>query len=484
MQASLNNGSLAVGWGGVLDLLEDSSRPDSSPRKRCTVHMDFVPVPTGQQRDPTNIAFWTAEHCLKYFPTTQRAELYLFDPVARKYSRFRITIDEMDKFKAGEMLFSDRKSVLIPDAEAVSDYNAYLQAGSRVPVRYLDPSTGQEGPLIERGSDICISGTNAFKTATPNYTAVCSTVLDLARLTARVAPESATRPDVIDITQRLDQTLTTQEQNKFAFAEQKKLECMRVTECVQRFDDFKYFLTNWRNRVTDLTRWRRYAAQSSLIEKVRLCSDTNTSGMCSPDFKQLFKSHFKDALDEYTAWNRGGEFKTALRNEVYDPNKHNLQWLLKSQYDIQNYTTMSGSAQLGTNILRTAQSVSPEVEQKSLGESGATFYGLPTPLQMVAGTNSDPAALLIFSENKRTILVPFYKTAQQSALTLLLQPGDSGSTLLISNTPIGVVSTVDGKETSGGASVLPLPEYTEEESSSTSQANKAPGKSTVQTGCR
>jgi hypothetical protein len=60
--------------------------------------------------------------------------------------------------------------------------------------------------------------------------------------------------------------------------------------------------------------------------------------------------------------------------------------------------------------------------------------------------------------NDKTILFK-YKKNLINGETFLLQPGDSGTVALIGNMPIGVVSTVNGKETSGGTSVLPLPEY-------------------------
>ena len=60
--------------------------------------------------------------------------------------------------------------------------------------------------------------------------------------------------------------------------------------------------------------------------------------------------------------------------------------------------------------------------------------------------------------NDKTILFK-YKKNLINGETFLLQPGDSGTVALIGNMPIGVVSTVNGKETSGVTSVLPLPEY-------------------------
>jgi hypothetical protein len=63
--------------------------------------------------------------------------------------------------------------------------------------------------------------------------------------------------------------------------------------------------------------------------------------------------------------------------------------------------------------------------------------------------------------NAKTLLYSYDKGLQQGE-SFLMQPGDSGSVILVGNTPIGVVSTVNGVETSGGAAVMPLPEYAEE----------------------
>ncbi len=84
--------------------------------------------------------------------------------------------------------------------------------------------------------------------------------------------------------------------------------------------------------------------------------------------------------------------------------------------------------------------------------------------------------------NASTILIPYPVHSKQIALAL--QPGDSGSLLVLSGLPVGVVSTVDGKETSGGASIRPLPEYVGEEESADSGNTAALAKNSPQTTCK
>jgi hypothetical protein len=45
---------------------------------------------------------------------------------------------------------------------------------------------------------------------------------------------------------------------------------------------------------------------------------------------------------------------------------------------------------------------------------------------------------------------------------LSLKPGDSGTLILADGLPMAVLATVDGEKTSGGSSVLPLPDISDD----------------------
>ncbi|MEN9529743.1 MAG: hypothetical protein RI932_1616, partial [Pseudomonadota bacterium] len=60
---------------------------------------------------------------------------------------------------------------------------------------------------------------------------------------------------------------------------------------------------------------------------------------------------------------------------------------------------------------------------------------------------------------------------QTGGMNFFLQPGDSGSLFLLGGLPLAVVATVDGQETSGGTSLLPLPNNNEEEDEMTRPKN-------------
>ena len=158
--------SLPPDWGGVIDLLEDPDTPETSKRARCTVKMDYVPVAAGQTPNIANLAFWTADHCLNFIKA-QSAELNLFDPDLKIFHRFVVRLPAMEEYKAGLKLFQDRVKAN-PGGDADADLAAFQEAEKRMPVPFDDSGT----PIIERGSAACQADTAAFKSSSPELTAV------------------------------------------------------------------------------------------------------------------------------------------------------------------------------------------------------------------------------------------------------------------------------------------------------------------------
>jgi hypothetical protein len=298
--------------------------------------------------------------------------------------------------------------------------------------------------------------------------------------------ESLVMPEVQALLDRLSAAMKEQEDEKHAMV-------ANIPESLKT--NFDFFLKRWRGAVSDMTRWRGYEGQTALIEKVRLCDASATSEIC----EQQFRSFFKKPLDEYAVWTTGytgtdKTFQQALHDEVYASptvgNKRNLLWLIKSQSDFSNYAAVSAQVYLSSNFLRPGFSGDTSKSFPTLGESGPLYYGLVSPAKILqpqrdylpASIINNPLAFLVLKE--KTVLAPGL-AGSVNLKSFLLQPGDSGSVLHIANTPIGVIATVDGNPTSGGASVMPLPEYTEESTTTNTQTNtQVPSKSTAQTGCR
>lgn len=452
----LNARTLPPAWGGVIDLLEEPDSPETSKRARCTVKMDYVPVASGQSSNIANIAFWTADHCLD-FSKAKSAELNLFDPDLKIFHRIAIRLPALEEFKEGLKLFEDRlKST--PNGHAAADLAAFQEAGKRKPV----PLDNSGTPIIERGSSACLADTASFKASANGMTAVCSTVLDLARLEAIVDSAVLNRTDVKGALVRLSEHLRNAETKRLDDAVKlvPPLPIAGTTRTLQ--SDFIFFLKIWRPKIMQMTRWRGLEAQSSLVEKIRNCAAHDTAGICAAPFRNFFKA----ALDEYAVWNVSGKtYPVALHEEVNapeTPTKHNLPWLIKGQNDIKNFSFLGAESSFAGNFLRRGSTANVSLPLPTLGESGALFFGLASPFQMIgADSQADPTSILKFYA--KTVLVP-YATTSNAGLSFLLQPGDSGSVLVLNDTPIGVVATVDGVETSGGASVRPLPEFTEEDS--------------------
>jgi hypothetical protein len=454
----LNARTLPPAWGGVIDLIEDPDSPETSKRSRCTVKMDYVPLASGQSTNIANLAFWTADHCLN-FSTAQSAELNLFDPDLKIFHRFAIRLPAMEEFKAGLKLFQER-SKTTPGGDAASDLAAFQEAGKRNPVS-LDNSGTQ---IIERGSAACQTDTASFKSSSPGLTAICSTVLDLARLEATADSAALNRTDVKGALERLSAYLQSAEKKRFddAVILVPPIPIPGTTRTLQ--SDFLFFLNNWRLKIMQMTRWRGLESQSSLIEKVRNCAADETEGICAAPFRTFFN----DALSEYAGWNVSSKtYPVALHDEVNapeTPTKHNLPWIIKGQNDIKNFAFLSAESSFASNFLRKGVTATVSSTLPVLGESGALFFGLATPFQMIgADSNTDPTSIIKFYA--KTVLIP-YATTSNAGLSFLLQPGDSGSVWIVNNTPIGVVATVDGVETSGGASVRPLPEIPEDDAAS------------------
>lgn len=430
LSESIESGELPLGWGGVLDLLENPEHPESSSRQRCTVHMDFIPTPNGGTVNPNRIAFWTAEHCLKW-QKAGSAELSLFDKASKKYLRLPIQLDELERFKVGKELFSRLKPDLL---------QMYLNASDR-------PEMG----IVERGAPVCKTDTKALQLVDPTLGVVCSTVLDLARIEGTISPLVQGRPDVADVLGRMRADLEKTEKDQF--------ENVNVlTDIMPTVDKVGliFWLTHWRSKVSLITKWRGYEGMSGIIDQVRLCVVGESSGLCNQEIRDFFS----DSLTEYEQLKEPGEtYPAFLQREVNRPTthtSHNLQWLLYSQKNIQKAIGLAGQASFGTNFLRKTPTLAPQESIKTLGNSGPTYYS-------VAGLNFLSSGLGIplaeqMSFNDKTILFKYRKNLVNGE-TFLLQPGDSGTVALIGNMPVGVVSTVNGNETSGGTSVLPLPEY-------------------------
>lgn len=477
----LKAGTMKSGWGGVIDLLETPETTATSKRSRCTVFMDYVPVASGQKEDPLSIAFWTADHCLN-FSDSKGAELNIFDPEKKRYHRFSISIPDLETYRAGLKLFEDRvfSSANVGDVTAAADLDSFKYSAKRLSV------TLNGAPLIERGATTCKTDTQAHKTTKTDETAICSTVLDLARVNANVQLPSAGSAELTAILTRMAKDLKAQEDARLKMAEDK------IPNIGTYRSNFIFFLKQWRKRIAVMTQFRSFESQSELIEKVRQCATDDFTGICA----QVFRDHYKTPLDQYKVWVKDDpsgsvrNFPTALHDEVYaEPNannadRHNIKWILGGQEAIGKYSFMGAEVFFASNLLRPGYTMPAVKPPPTLGESGPLFYGLVPAANLAPNVDmANPLAQMLFKPS--TVLVPYPKAGNN--ITIAMQPGDSGSLLVIGGIPIAVLSTVDGVETSGGASIRALPEYVDEPDS-TSSMNQAGGtsqpKTTAQVGCK
>jgi hypothetical protein len=430
----LSGGQVPASWGGVLDLLEKPQSPDTSPRYRCTVHLDRVPSEDNPSSDPNRIAIWTAEHCLKWL-NAQSAELNVFDPDLKKYFRFEVKLDEMERFKKGRDLFNK----LMPD-----NLDQYLAAAVR-------PVTG----MIERGTPVCKADTETLSQQYPDSQIVCSSVLDLARLEGSLSPTASTQPEIVAMMSRMNQQLTASEE--IEFAKLKTLESVIGTTAV---NGMLFWYTHWRKKVSLITKWRGYEGLANIIEDVRLCAADNFNGLCN----QEFRNFFEESLSEYSQLATSGQsYPAFLQYEVNRPTtntSHNLQWLLLSQKNVKDsMLAYWGLASIATNFLRKPSDHLASNATSTLGTNGPLFYGNVSLDNLEKVPSGNFIDRMHFFD--KSILFRYSKSSD-SGFLFLNQPGDSGTVFLTGHIPIGVVSTVNGNETSGGAAVTPLPEYIED----------------------
>lgn len=443
----LKDGTLISGWGGVLDLLENPEAPDSSARQRCTVHMDLIPVQAGAQPQVARVAFWTAEHCLK-LERARSAELNVFDPETKKYLRLKISLDVLEEFNRGRELFSR----LQPDLLAT-----YLSGANR-PSRLLNNGK----PIIERGIGSCKADTQSVRDLEPNQTVYCSSVLDLARLEATVSESDLSKSEVFETLSKMQRKLLDERNVQAA-------QIQAISEVLPEVqgEGLIYWFENWRDRVAQVTLWRSYEAQAGLIDMVRVCPIESNDGVCRTEFREFFSGALKEFSERNPAIGAPSyqEFLHAEANLPLTDTQHNVPWLLYSQKAVEQYMSQSNRSSFGTNFLQQLGTKSvEELVTKTLGESGPLYYAAAPLADLVSGSGRPLAEHLLFKE--KTILFKHDVANDQSA-TFLLQPGDSGSVLLIGNMPVGVVSTVNSEETSGGAAITPLPEIDDEETEAT-----------------
>jgi len=397
--------------------------------------MDFIPEEAGTPADPNRIAFWTAEHCLK-FDKARSAELNIFDPSKKAYVRFPVRLDELDRFMDGKKLFEQHVGARLAD---------FMAAAAR-------PYRG----LIERGIPSCKSDSQQFLNQNPSSAVVCSSVLDLARLEGRVHESATGRADVLELLGRLNAASRLQESQQLE-------SIMRFAAVIpaQQMSDIQFWLGNWRKKVSKITQWRSFEGFAPLIEEVRTnCTAASSVGLCHPDLKAFFST----ALTEYNDASATGSYPDFLKAEVNAPmagTKRNLPWLLHSQKDVQKLLPMTGAALLGTNFARpSAKGRATQSASDTLGTKGPLFYAAVPISSLRTIEEEQLRSNMIF--NDKTILYTYDRALQQGE-SFLMQPGDSGSVVALGNMPIGVVSTVNSIETSGGAALLPLPETFEEE---------------------
>lgn len=464
----LKNQRIVGGWGGILDLLEEPESPQTSKRNRCTFYPDYVPVAAGQQPNPAKLALWTADHCLD-FTRAKGAELYIYDVEKKDYVNVRVEIPALNKYREGLRLFQERaQSAAVGDDAAESDLQSFIAAGSRPSVDYAG------APLIERGIPACLSDTQIYKSANSGRSVICSSVLDMARIDAFVPDDLFAVPEIKNMLERMSQQLKAIEDKKYADADLLVPEIVEANGKTMRAN-FKWYLENWRVRVDYMTRRRGFESQSALIEKVRTCATNDAAGICAPQFR----SFFSGALGEYNAWtsadpvNAKRTFPTALHDEFYaemSTGKMNLKWLLSTQANVTKALYLGDQAVFSVNMSREPLVWSTNEVTKTLGDVRPELFGLLKLSQIIGGTGRSLSDAILSRE--KTLMIS-YSTDNSSARNMFLQPGDSGSVLVIGNVPIGVVATVDGKATSGGASVLPLPEFTEEQNANQASAQKS-----------
>jgi hypothetical protein len=404
--------------------------------------MDFVPPVVGKESQLSRIAFWTAEHCLM-FERARGAELNVFDPQTKKYLTVKVALDVLDEFNRGRDLFAQLEPDLLP---------SFLSGANR-PSRTL--SDGK--PIIERGTGPCKLDSEVLRASEPTETVYCSSVLDLSRLEGTVSATDMSRTDVLETLGRMQSQLLLQKDTQSA-----QIEAIAALLPPADATGLVYWFENWRDRVSKVTQWRGYEAQADLIEQVRNCAPQNQEGICRSEFRQYFSAPLAEYSDRVSVV--GSSFQEFLHTEANLPvsnTQHNVPWLIQSQSLVKNYMSVGNQSSFGTNFLRQPSSLPlSELVQKTLGTTGPLYYAAATLSELISGSGRPLQEHLVF--NEKTILFKMTEVNDQSA-TFLLQPGDSGSVLVLGNMPVGVVSTVNGAETSGGAAILPLPESGDEE---------------------
>lgn len=442
----LTNQKSAPGGELIIEFRNQGILAPPSHQKKCSFYLE--PSPT---HDSATI--WTASHCLD-LATDSRYRLRFYIDSATGYGEVPV---EFSKVKSAE------KFRQLIAKKSLQTQQAFIEALTPTPVDHT---------ASKNGTDICLNsfasgyGWSKFHQPVPGQNQIaCFLYHDLALVSFSLAESADTKQKKL-----LEDMII--KARKFDAANIAHPEATLVRDGVEKkMIDFR---TDWLKTYKTYTELRAQTGFAKFAQKLALdClepSKSTTPVLCqeAESIEQDLRQSGFPELAELLSEQGLNAFDSAYKNIVPEISKHwkfyanatvsvNGQVVRPySQFNIlTNFSWNSGALQSYSSIplmgfvgLDWGTVTDPHSGDVRARAGAATYHWL-----------NDGSEMFIYA------IIP--KKQTQENLTkgfgqLSLKPGDSGTLILADGLPMAVLATVDGEKTSGGSSVLPLPDISDD----------------------
>lgn len=457
---------------GYLDI-STTNKDGKKYSRRCTVHLRPI--------DSSNsvVRLWTAGHCffdpqtVEFQNSTYKAQIYL----SGGYFSAAVAIEgfsELSKFSKAVSFFLNLTNI----PEATSIVAQTFQA--------LPSGTGQQ----------CIDEGNIFKGSLSTAKSIaCFARGEVRGFKAKLSLSEKTSPHM----KRVMDSLRARESvalAKLDASSKKQLEYYQAAHFaeVRRLADLRSLAFALNKRICDVYESNNkseidpelYDASQKKYDSVSMCGTQLGQTYRDLIVNQLSQSGTLPDSDlsmmkQYWEVPSGGQTLQTLRARAMSCNVTNIatvtqsadqltpcdmgnlaaqgweKWVDNGSQPVATSESLYSANQFGFNPDSYFTLITNAAETSAQLASGARGKARVIPLNVSSVLNFGTK---VGSTHGNTMLINFDKAAQK----IFLSKGDSGSMLSVFGYfPMGLLSTVDGEKTAGGASVTPLPEVDSED---------------------
>ncbi|NBX18672.1 MAG: hypothetical protein EBR09_15065 [Proteobacteria bacterium] len=475
-------------------------------QKMCTLYAEFSDDPLSGNlpaKEPYGMTLYSSAHCLD-LSKDHSIKVHMFDTSIGTYFPFPVKYSTLDKVK---FLRSAMKQKKIPADQQRNLLNVFRTNVQTLEDLFNQPvvSSATTGSgKAEIAAELCLKKDDL------QFQHVCSTYQDLVAFSVVLDPLSA--PAAIELFTQLR-----------ASSAGKLREWITSTELAKRFSDPNFSLSfsdepdkkldlsalhkEFRARVINYSKLKMLRfLPDELLPQLSGCTD-GAQGAC------LFLDELSQIVGSELSGTRNAVFEKAQLPSVIDTIKSGYTVAQKRmdlifsvfnpliRKDEQGAIILPYTSRLHSNF-RFISASAPSQDVPDPRDAARAFMSFN--VNNIAGDSSGKSVAFIqWNTDKQIgrfshILIPRNITeemrqqaAKKEAETKIptrahmgiLQAGDSGSIVVVEHLPYFAVTSVDGKSTSGGASIRPLPQPVSEDEN-TEDARAAAKKKPADNACR